>query len=49
MIGLVDVAERRDNHQKAEQFLDEAGALVQQHGAWLYMRQVLAKEDILEA
>ena len=41
--------ERRDNHQETVQFLDKAAALFQEHGAQLYLRQVLAKKDILGA
>ncbi len=47
--GLAEVAERRDNHQEAVQLLDRAAALFQEHGAQLYLGQVLAKKDILKA
>ena len=47
--GLAEVAERRDNHQEAVQLLDRAAALFQEHGAQLYLGQVLAKKEILGA
>jgi tetratricopeptide (TPR) repeat protein len=47
--GLAEVAERRDGHQEAAQLLDRAAALFQEHGAQLYLGQVLAKKDILKA
>jgi tetratricopeptide (TPR) repeat protein len=47
--GLADVAERRGDHAQAMQHLDRAGALFSQHGAKLYLDQVLAKKEILKA
>ena len=47
--GLAEVAELRDNHQEAVQLLDRAAALFQEHGAQLYLGQVLAKKEILGA
>lgn len=47
--GLAEVAERRGDHGAAMTRLDQAAALFQQHGAALYLRQVLAKKDILKA
>jgi hypothetical protein len=39
--GLAEVAKRRGRHREA--------ALFQQYGATLYLRQVLAKKEILKA
>ena len=47
--GLAEVAELRANHQEAVKLLDRAAALFQEHGAQLYLGQVLAKKDILRA
>jgi tetratricopeptide (TPR) repeat protein len=47
--GLAEVAERRGDHALAMQHLDRAGALFSQHGAKLYLDQVLAKKEILKA
>lgn len=47
--GLAEVAERRGDLAVAMMLLDRAAALFQQHGAVLYVRQVLAKKDILKA
>lgn len=47
--GLAEVAQRRGNRAEAVQLLDRAAALFQDHGAQLYLRQVLAKKDILRA
>ena len=49
LMGLAEVAERRDDHDEAVQLLDQAADLFQQHGAQLYLKQVLAKKDILKA
>ena len=43
------MAERRDDHDEAVQLLDQAADLFQQHGAQLYLKQVLTKKDILKA
>jgi tetratricopeptide (TPR) repeat protein len=47
--GLAEVAERRGRHGEAVGYLDRAAALFQQYGATLYLRQVLAKKEILKA
>jgi hypothetical protein len=47
--GLAEVAERRRQHGAAAGYLDRAAALFQQYGATLYLRQVLAKKEILKA
>jgi hypothetical protein len=47
--GLAEVAERRGDHPAAMALLDRAGALFSQHGAKLYLDQVLAKKEILKA
>jgi len=47
--GLAEVAERRGQHAEAVGHLDRAVALFQQHGANLYLGQVLAKKEILRA
>ncbi len=47
--GLGEVAERRGDHAAAMPPLDRAAALFQQHEAALYLRQVLAKKEILKA
>ncbi len=47
--GLAELAERRGDYGAAMTLLDRAGALFQQHGAALYLRQVLAKKEILKA
>jgi hypothetical protein len=47
--GLAEVAERRGRHVEAVGYLDRAAALFQQHGTTLYLRQVLAKKEILKA
>ena len=46
--GLADVAERRGNTAEALQHLDRAGELFQQHGAKLYLDQVIAKKVQLQ-
>ena len=47
--GLAEVAERRDDLGAAREHLDAAGALFAQHGAKLYLDQVLAKKEFLKA
>ena len=47
--GLAEVAERRCNRAEAVQLLNRAAALFRQHGAQLYLGQVLAKKDLLRA
>ena len=47
--GLADVAERRGDIEAAREHLDAAGALFAQHGARLYLDQVLAKKQFLKA
>ena len=47
--GLADVAERRGDIEAAREHLDAAGALFAQHGAKLYLDQVLAKKQFLKA
>ena len=47
--GLADVAERRGDLEAAREHLDAAGALFAQHGAKLYLDQVLAKKQFLKA
>ena len=47
--GLAEVAERQGDHALATQHLDAAGELFSQHGAKLYLDQVLAKKEILKA
>lgn len=47
--GLAEVAERRGNHALAMEHLDRAAALFSEHGAKLYLDQVLAKKEILKA
>ena len=47
--GLAEVAERRGEQQQAMKHLDAAGELFSQRGAKLYLDQVLAKKQILEA
>ena len=46
---LADVAERRGDIEAAREHLDAAGALFAQHGAKLYLDQVLAKKQFLKA
>ncbi len=46
--GLAEVAEQRGDRAEATLLLDRAAALFQEHGAQLYLRQVLAKKDILK-
>ena len=47
--GLAEVAERRGQHREAMPLLDRAGALFQQYGITLYLKQVLAKKELLRA
>ncbi len=47
--GLAEVAERRGDLEAAREHLDAAGALFAQHGAKLYLDQVLAKKQFLKA
>ena len=47
--GLAEVAERRGEQQQAREHLDRAGELFSRHGAKLYLDQVLAKKQILQA
>jgi tetratricopeptide (TPR) repeat protein len=47
--GLAEVAERRGDHALASQHLDAAAELFSEHGAKLYLDQVLAKKEILKA
>jgi tetratricopeptide (TPR) repeat protein len=47
--GLAEVAERRGDHTAALEHLERAGALFSQHGARLFLDQVLAKKEILKA
>jgi len=47
--GLAEVAERRGQHAEAAQLLHRAATLFQQHGAALYLKQVLVKKEILQA
>ncbi len=47
--GLAEIAERRGDHPEAARLLDRAAAIFQRHGIQLYLRQVLAKKEILKA
>lgn len=47
--GLAEVVEQRGNHSQAVGHLGRIAALFQKFGANLYLRQVLAKKDILKA
>ena len=47
--GLADVADRRGDHALASQHHDAAAELFIEHGAKLYLDQVLAKKEILKA
>lgn len=47
--ALVEVALARGDHAVATQHLDAAGELFNQHGAELYLDQVLAKQESLKA
>jgi len=47
--GLAEVAERRSDLDTARTHLDAAGELFAQHGAKLYLDQVIAKKEILKA
>ena len=47
--GLAEVAERRGQHREAMPLLDRAGAIFERHGIVLYLKQVLAKKDLLKA
>jgi hypothetical protein len=43
------VAERRGDLEAAREHLNAAGALFSQHGAKLYLDQVIAKKELLKA
>ena len=47
--GLAEVAERRGERAQALEYLDRAGELFSQHGAKLYLDQVLEKKAELSA
>ena len=47
--GLAEVAERRRHRDQALDYLDRAGELFSRHGAKLYLDNVLAKKETLEA
>jgi tetratricopeptide (TPR) repeat protein len=47
--GLAEVADRQGRPDEAVELLDRAAALFQQHGAALYLKQVLAHKEILKA
>jgi len=47
--GLAEVAERRGDLEAAREHLNAAGALFSQHGAKLYLDQVIAKKELLKA
>jgi tetratricopeptide (TPR) repeat protein len=47
--GLAEVEERHGNLEAAREHLDRAGELFAQHGAKLYLDQVIAKKEILKA
>jgi hypothetical protein len=47
--GLIETAELRDDHATALQYLDQAATIFQQYGLAFYLRQVLARKDLLKA
>jgi hypothetical protein len=47
--GLAQNAELRGDHATALEHLDQAATIFQQHGLGLYLKQVLAKKDLLKA
>lgn len=47
--GLAAIAEERSDHARAKECLDRAGTLFSQHGAKLYLDQVIARKEILKA
>jgi hypothetical protein len=48
-MGLAEITDKRGDHGRAMQHLDHASQLFARHGASLYLDEVLARKEFLEA